>query len=58
MRSLERLYRDGSTARTTPSSPLAPGTFADLPLFRVPWTALPGVVQVLQVRADSTYTAP
>ena len=50
MRSLERLYREGAARTTTPSRPLAPGTIADLPLFRVPWTALPGVVQVLQVR--------
>lgn len=48
---LEQLYRKSarSAGDDGGTRPVEPGTLSDLPLFRVPWTALPGVVQVLQV---------
>ena len=56
MRALERLYRAGDDT-TEKRQAVEPGTLADVPLFRVPWTALPGVVQVLQVRASRAHVA-
>ena len=48
MRSLERLYTAAKPAVSNRPPP-APGDIADLPLFRVPWTVLPGVTQVVLV---------
>ena len=48
MRALERLYA-ASHVQSQPPRAAPPGDIADLPLFRVPWSVLPGVVQVLLV---------
>ena len=46
---LEHLYRTHDSFRPVTAEASQPGILKNLALFHVPWTALPGVVQVIQV---------